>query len=266
MRKIVSDSWLALNAPFEGHVTWMYLDQHKDAEGNLDPLVTTGCGNLIDPLTDEVLRLPWRHPNGSMASTQAITACWRLVKESFKRGGMNPLNGGGRYALLPGNTLRLPEEAIVGLVRHRLFDMAGELRKPDRFPAFDEWCADAQAATHSMSWAMGPGGFAKFPRFSRAANERDWLACARECTVHPDEGTIKLRNAMQRRMFEAARRVEDERLDPDLLHFQTQGPSSIVEVVTGLGPLPESNGAAISSADIGRAIRKAIEHDKDPDD
>lgn len=264
MRKVISENWLAMNEPFEGHVFHMYLDQHRDEDGKLDPLVTTGCGNLIDPLKNETLLLPWEHPDGRTASMPEIAACWKLVKDSFKRGTMNPLDGGAQYAKLPGNTLRLPKDAVAALVLRRLIGNASWLRD-HFFNDFDLWSANAQAASLSMSWAMGADGFRRFPRFCAHARNREFAmfnaagdvvgGMAFECTVNPDVGTIRKRNAWQRKLLIGAQRVADEGLDPDVLHVDgapLASPKSAAPVV-----LPFPNIAA--------AIRKAIEAELDED-
>ena len=59
MRGAVRAAVLEFTARFEGSLPFMYLDFHHKGDGTLDPLVTTGRGNLIDPL-GAALRLPWR--------------------------------------------------------------------------------------------------------------------------------------------------------------------------------------------------------------
>src|SRR5690606_6058570 len=65
------DAMRALNSPLEGRVDCMYLD--------VKGLVTVGVGNLVDPV-HLAERLPFRRPDGSLATREEIRAAWHTVK------------------------------------------------------------------------------------------------------------------------------------------------------------------------------------------
>jgi GH24 family phage-related lysozyme (muramidase) len=192
MRKVVADSFLDWNIPFEGLTTWMYLD--------IKGLVTTGVGNLIDPVSAAVA-LPWRRAGGALASDQEKRDGWALVKA---RQDLKSYGGSAFRAACP---LYLDRSAVDALVRVRLFANDALLRQ--RFPGFDAWPADAQLAAHSMAWGMGAGGFTGFPRFSAAAQAQDWVTCAKECRMQPDVGGLKRRNDANQALFLAAATAAD---------------------------------------------------------
>lgn len=189
MRQAVRDNFLPFSRPFEGRMPWMYLDTH------LPPLVTVGVGNLIDPLK-EALGLPfrWIHDD-SLASPAQIAVEWTATK--------------GRVALSEEvwtvwgkvANLYLNEGAIDALVLSRLSEDDAVLR--GRFPAWEAWPADAQLATLSMAWAMGPN-FA-YPRWECAARAQDFATCAQECYI-PDGKNLGLvpRNAANKFLFGVA--------------------------------------------------------------
>jgi hypothetical protein len=126
------------------------------------------------------------------------------------------LLGGAIFATV--TTLRLQPVDIDALVRRKLFQVDAQLR--ERFAQWDAWPADAQMGALSMAWAMGAGKFATFPRFSTAANARNFAAAASECEMGPRVGTIVARNRRNRECFEAAGRVIASGGDPELLCWQ----------------------------------------------
>ena len=198
-REAVLEVWDPFSVRFEGRVPFMYLDRLG--------LVTTGMGNLIDPIEQAHL-LPWRRLDGTLATTEEVTACWGLVKghtELCQRGGM-------AYGKLTGNNLRLSEGAIDALIQRKLFANERELKR--RFPDFDTWPADAQLGIHSMAWAMG-AAFG-FPKFASAVNRRppNFRLAASEC--HMWNGA-PARNAANEALFIAAAVVVETGADPDVL-------------------------------------------------
>lgn len=167
MRAVVRAAFPAFNKPFEGRLPFMYLD--------VKGLVTTGVGNLIDPMAD-ALGLPWRHKLDGLPATRAeIVADWNTVKaaQALRR------LGGGHFAQL--TKLYLDEDAIDALVLRRLDANEAGLRKG--YPGWDSFPAPAQLAIHSMAWGLGtgrlvPGSTFLFPHFRAAANSENWATCA----------------------------------------------------------------------------------------
>ena len=71
MQDSVRAAWCDFNRSLEGWISWMYLD--------VLGLVTTGMGNLIDPMST-ALGLPWVDETGTQGSQNDIAAEWRAVK------------------------------------------------------------------------------------------------------------------------------------------------------------------------------------------
>src|SRR5262245_24352577 len=68
----VRDAFIKFSEPLEARVHWMYLD--------VKGLVTTGVGDLIDPV-GRALALPWIHADdGAAATASEISDEWQLVK------------------------------------------------------------------------------------------------------------------------------------------------------------------------------------------
>lgn len=181
--------WVAFNAPFEGRVQWMYLD--------IKGLVTTGVGNLIDPV-EYAVTLPWRvRVSGWPASEAQIRAEWSHIKAQTDLARMGAV-AAGRVA-----TLVLTDDDIDALVLAKLDSNHETLRR--RFPEIDQWPLEAQIAVHSMAWAMGPGFPRTWPRFSAACDVKNWASAAAECWI-PDAKNPGLvpRNAKNRDLLKAA--------------------------------------------------------------
>lgn len=235
MRRAVRECFFGWNTPHEGYLTFMYLDQHYGPDGKLDPLVTTGVGNLIDPLS-EAIGLPWEWPDGRLATVDEIAAAWRRVK--FDKT-LDPRNGGVQYKTL--TTLRLSREAVEVLVLRRLLQNDAILRR--RFPEIEAWPADAQLGIHSLAWAYGAAlesGPAPYIRFCKAADRQDFEAMAIECGIKRNPG----RTAAQTALFLSAARIVRDGRDYDVL---------------GGGDVPLFT-APLSVA-MGLGIRKSIEED-----
>ena len=201
MRKAVQTAWVPFNHDLEGVVFHMY----QDARG----LVTTGVGNLIDPL-GEYVHLPWQMPDGSLASGDEVRAQWRKVKTAkdiARLGGNHPK----QRAL---TTIRLGQHAVDVLIRNKLYQDREQLTK--RVPGYVEWPASAQLALHSMAWALGPAFLDKgWPKFKRAALACDFVTMAAECELGPPHGTIIERNRRNRLLFEHAATATDPDEIPD---------------------------------------------------
>ncbi len=102
MRDSVSKAFKSFNTKFEGYLTYMY--------GDVKNLVTTGMGNLVDPI-GQALSLPWVNSDGSPASQQQITDAWNAVKA---RTDLNQ-KGGRAYASV--TTIRLTDAGIDRLIQ-----------------------------------------------------------------------------------------------------------------------------------------------------
>lgn len=229
MRKSVMSAWFAFNAPFEGVCLHMYLD-------NLG-LVSTGVGNLLEPMSAAEV-LPFRKPNGMLATVLEIRTEWRRLKakavpestvEAWRKnhqGAPLPIQllGGAHLSQQAVTTLRLRKPDVETLVRRKLLQNEEALRDRFGLSGWNQWPACAQLPTHSMAWAMGSNGFAGFPKFMAHAKRQDFAAMAAECRVMPDRGTLKLRNAANRALFLNAARVVAEGLDPELLIFDAPKP------------------------------------------
>ena len=101
MRQAVANKWLSINSQWEGYLPYMYLDVRG--------LVTTGMGNLIDPIS-LATALPWQRADGSPASQSEIVAAWQAVKAR------TDLESGYGQAYAQVTSLRLSKEAINALV------------------------------------------------------------------------------------------------------------------------------------------------------
>lgn len=194
------------SAQWEGRKRFMYLDQARDANGNLKPIVTTAVGNALLTVAD-AQRLPWLRPDGSRASATEIADAYAAVKGRSDLA----LRGGGAFEHV--TTLRLSEEAIDAIVDRELLSREATL-KP-HFPSFDLWPADAQLLLFSMAWALGVARllneFPKFCGFMRTEKFRD----ARDEARIKEQGNpgIVPRNEANRRLAEHAAFVVDRGLD-----------------------------------------------------
>ncbi len=215
MREVVRPAFHVFSADLEGkEVPFMYLDSvglnkrgEEDGTGRKG-LVTIATGCLIDPLV-MATGLPFVHPDGHPATMADIVACWNLVKsrQDLRR------HGGGIYAGLAGNSLRLTASATRNLVDKRLAWFDAELE--NLFPDWADWPACAQL--FGLSWAWAVGVHAKYPKMIALLRERDFAGAAWECTINPNRGTIVTRNERNRALLHNADRVQAYGLDPDLL-------------------------------------------------
>lgn len=164
MRQVVLDQFPAFTCRFEGRCSWMYLD--------VKGLVTTGVGNLIDPMV-AAIDLPWKKADGSLASTQEIRDEWTRIKSA------QTYSNRGGFFFKNMAQLHLDNVDIDNLVRQRL--MMNEVYLEKRYPNWENWPADAQMAIHSMSWAMGPAF--QFPKFDACLAAGDFTGAAAECSI-----------------------------------------------------------------------------------
>jgi hypothetical protein len=175
--------------------------------------VTTGVGCKIDPCGDAI-DLPWALRDGTPVGVQSIVDEWKRVKSLRSMAQM----GGGAFAKV--TTLRLPEEAVRSLFWSRVAVHEHNFVNRAPFMHFDSWPADAQMGLLSMSFAMGAEKFAEFPKFCAAAARQDWATCANECKMRDaDNPGVRPRNAADLLLFQNAAAVDEQGLDPEILHW-----------------------------------------------
>jgi GH24 family phage-related lysozyme (muramidase) len=203
MKASVADKYTEFTTKFEGKLPFMYLDVKN--------LVTTGIGNLIDPI-GSALSLPWKHRDGSRASQSEIASAWNAVKN---RKDLSQ-KGGGVYAGV--TDLRLDNDGIKEVVNRKLLSNEEILRK--RFRSYDSWPADAQLGVLSMAWAAGANF--KSPKFEEAANGLlpDFTAMARESKFNAkgNPGLVP-RNEANQLLFTNAARIMHLGLDFESLFW-----------------------------------------------
>lgn len=222
MRPSVLAIFRAFSTKFEGWLPYMYLD--------IKGLVTTGMGNLIDPI-GAALELPWKHPDGSLASQDEVRAAWTLVKS---RVDLAPKYGTAFAGL---TTIRLDKDGIEQLIARRLGQNEAYLRK--RYAGYALWPADAQLGVHSMAWAMGPGFH--FPAFDAAVNRSppdfDAAATASHMNATGNPGLVP-RNKANFELFTNAARVVRSGADPATLYWPGEVVAGIRAVASsGWGPV-----------------------------
>lgn len=223
IRPSVIAAWVPFNAPLEGEaIPYLYLD--------VKGLVTTGMGNLVDPLP-AAARLPWRLPSGELASQADIAADWRALK------GQPSLAQRHHKFAAAVTRIRLRPEAIDALISARLQANAADLAK--RFPAFATWPADAQLTVLSMAWAMGSGFPRKWPLFSAACDDQNWVLAALRCKIN----TVGNPGVVPRNGLNAAHLLcAVKGGDPALLH----GPCTLAELRRLTGKTSPSDSDAIN--------------------
>lgn len=214
MRDAVKAVFNSFTEKYEGHTSWMYLD--------ILGLVTTGRGNLIDPM-GAALGLPWQHKDGTPATQADIVAEWHRIKA------LQSMRNRGGYAYRPYASLHLTTEAVDALCLNKVQQFEHYLRQ--RFPHYDSWCADAQLGLVSMAWAMGPGF--RFPAFVEAANGGSWELCAGHpgnpnvdpmargfAWINDDHNPgVRPRNIANKQLFHNAADVEAYGADPSVLYY-----------------------------------------------
>lgn len=221
MRESVRQAFVPFTIPLEGAlpghigITWMYPDVKN--------LVSTGLGNLIDPIS-LALPLPFVRSDGTPATPAEIVTEWHRIKTLPPDAkGRTAAQLGHLYAK-PFTTLRLTNGGIERLVNAKL--ASNEIVLKRCFRDFDDWPADAQLATLSMAWAVGPAfwspaaGRGYFPKLTAALRALDFRTAAVECFM-PEEATIgglRPRNKANRILYTNAA-VALHTLDPDTLFY-----------------------------------------------
>lgn len=230
MKASVRSAFVSFTAPLEGVVPFMYLD--------ILGLVTTAIGNLIDP-KEHAHACPFVRMDGTPATRQEISEDWERVK------GRQDMKLRGGFAFRSVAQLRLTPVGIEQVVFLKLDQMERELKK--RFPEFEEWPADAQLATLSMSWACGP--HFRFPSLADALQKKDFAAAARHCHINTDgpdgvAGTLDdnrgviPRNVANKAMYRNAAVVARDSLDYEKLFYATEldpVPANTYDVTTIIG-------------------------------
>ncbi|HEY6879455.1 MAG TPA: hypothetical protein VI299_15615 [Polyangiales bacterium] len=150
----------------------MYLDTRG--------LVTTGIGNLIDPVR-LALGLPFqfkstnRHGivSGRMATRDEIESEWKYLKDHPNRASFIRL---GARTIEPHTSLELSAANRQTLFLNKSNSNERQLRT--HFSEYDSWPADAQLALMAMAWGLGPGFPNTWPNFAKACRARDFDAAA----------------------------------------------------------------------------------------
>jgi GH24 family phage-related lysozyme (muramidase) len=178
---------------YEDRCNFLYIDRLG--------LVTTGIGNLCDPVT-LALHLPWKQSNGNPATLNQIQDEWIKVKDR------QDLRGAPIAARKAITTLRLDNVDVNALFNIETDRMWVQI--VSGYPDADQWPADAQLATLSMCWAMGagrilPGTTFQYPKWRAAALVQDWATCAAQC--HMQGVGIDGRNAENVKLFKSAATV-----------------------------------------------------------
>jgi hypothetical protein len=208
MRDSAASFFRQFSAAFEGNLPFMYLDTVG--------LVTTGIGNLIDPI-EKATPLAWRFKTSTetFAGNADKIAEWNLVKAD--PGGRSQKGG---KAFDDVTTLMLNDDDLNALFDKTQADFERELQKTPEFSGFPDWPADAQLGIMSMAWAMGPAFGAKFPSFRTACSNLDFFSAAKESKMK-EVGNAGLvpRNRADELCFTFAARAIATSVDPDTLIF-----------------------------------------------
>lgn len=198
--KFTVEQFREFNEPFEGSIKWLYLDVRG--------LVTTGVGNLIEPI-EEALKFPWVHRDTGLAALPTeVEDEWRAVKANIA------LATEGAWAAEKVTLLRITDDTINALMKSRL-DL-NEVVFRQRFPAYDSWPMEAQLALHSMAWAVGAHGVLQFHYMVGALLAGNFKMAATECRIS-DMGMKPLiaRNAANEQLFTRAASAGSSGSDPD---------------------------------------------------
>ncbi len=209
----VRQAFPSFTKQFEGDIRFMYLD--------VKGLVTTGKGNLIDPM-DGALGITWQHKKtGIPATRDEVIAEWKLVKSRQDLKNTFCLRKGSFVDI---TTLEISQATLDELVSATLTSFEKTLKK--YFPDFDKWPADAELGVLSMAWALGPGFPAAWPKFKAACLADDWEAAADNCRISETGNPgVHPRNLADKQLFTNAACVEDSSdgagYKSDVLYYPT---------------------------------------------
>lgn len=88
--------------------------------------------------------------NGRPATPEEIRSSWTAVKNSQHR----KEQGGGFHSNIPGNIVRLDDDAVEDIYRETVASFEKTIR--GYFPSYDAWPADAQLVALSIAYGVGP--------------------------------------------------------------------------------------------------------------
>jgi hypothetical protein len=251
MRQVIKDTFFDFSAQREGFTPFMYADTLN--------LVTTGIGNLIDngarngfDISENAMApamsLPWKIKGAGWTSKNPVTAgdaSREEIRESWIRTKLreqeNPgFNKRGGFAYAGFQPLTLDLEGLKQLFNKTLTRFDSTLAQ--KYPGYETWPADAQMATLSMAWAMGPAF--NFPAFKAAVDRLDFRKAAELSFFKGGGGTLENRSGRNREnviMFTNAADVLKAGADPDRLFFP-----GTVDSSAGVGPAGGS-GAGVAN-------------------
>jgi GH24 family phage-related lysozyme (muramidase) len=198
MHAAAQAAWYDFIRRHEGEVAFMYLDTKG--------LVTTGIGNLIDPMS-LATPLPFqlkavnklKAPAGRAATRLEIETEWKFIKNHPQR---QKLITGGHRLCEPETDLELSDANRAQLFSRKSTSNERQLR--GAFPDYDWWPADAQLGLMAMAWGLGAGFPARWPKFSAACKRKDFDAAAADSHISTWR---KERNDASTRLFTNAARV-----------------------------------------------------------
>lgn len=221
MRAAVLRAFPIFQGRFEGSaLPYMYTD--------VKGLVTTGTGNLIDPIA-AALGLPWKNADGSAADQATIAAEWHRIKDAWPA-----VQSTGSKAIA---TLHLEPADLDWLLTSKAKSNEDLIR--GEFADYDNWPSDAQLAIHSDAWAQG-ANFAGWPHLRAALNASppDFMAAAGppgDAGADPskrgqawlnDAGNpgLRPRNLQNKILWQNAARVQAGGLDSETLYWPSELP------------------------------------------
>jgi GH24 family phage-related lysozyme (muramidase) len=206
MHASVIEKWHQFSTPLEGRVGHLYADVKQ--------LLTAGVGNLADPVS-LALQMPWKLPDGSLASKDEVVRQWNAVKSQAAY-----LSKRHYKFAAPLSTIRLTDEDIDAFVAKRLAQTERALKKA--YPNWDDFPADAQLGCLSMAWAVGDGFPAIFKNFTRFANKQDWVSAKACAKIKADNNPgVVPRNRNNELCFDNAATVFENAMDRSVLHWPT---------------------------------------------
>lgn len=166
----------------EGSISHMYLDTCG--------FVTVAVGQLLRTI-EAAQELAFVHrETGELATQEEIAQDFESVRQqpagqiasSYKRF----------------TKLGLPEPAINSLLDIRIEEFEAGLLAD--FPEYDSYPDETKLGLMDMVFNLGNAGLVnKFPTFTKAAREKDWATCAKECHR---QGIGDHRNEMTKKLFE----------------------------------------------------------------
>jgi GH24 family phage-related lysozyme (muramidase) len=218
LKDSVLEAFTGFTTKFEGKTPYLYTD--------VKGLVTTGIGNLVDngngmngygPAT----ALPWKHPNGLLATQPEVIAAWQKVKSAWP--------GVQSTASAKLTDIRLDDAAIADLVNKKVASNHSILKT--KYPGYVNWPADAQMGLHSIAWAAGPA--VHLPAFSAAVNQTkpDFITAASESQLNAkgNPGLVP-RNAATKQLFLNAADVQKKGANYNTLFY----PNVVTAIAVGI--------------------------------